>query len=436
MTIKHRIILILVQMRMKLRIILMKFGIDGFKPAIKLLILLRSKLHYQLRLLIIRSSDRPSSHLENIIDLVAIYLTSPHFLDKSMRTNLLRDPNCSVLSNNEMDRFLSDYEKNKDAIDQIVNTEGKSEFITETVAIYFQTESFINGRLRNHIAQEIYMKLAMQYNPYVQNLDANAIFSLLRATRKELRIFKQRASDQNAIRISLSSQHITGLLSIASALFLVSGYFYSRIFLGAFDIDVKHYYSLSDYIGTSIEGIQHAVIAAVAAFVGGFIGVHDKSRTPDSQIERVNAQDARMYWFTVVLFGISTIVGYFRDFIYFYQQLVFVIWLLSVKPIDWMISRYFVEKSWLIWRFSIQFILIFSLYLFASAKSEIYRIEHGNIDNIKHYDLVFKDAVDFESDNTVLLASSSRYVFLRDGVSGEVFIVPTSQIESISVRQR
>lgn len=436
MKIELRIMLMLSKIRASSQVVLQKLGIGGLQRARTLRNLLCSKLMYQLRTLATNSYEKSFSHPEDVIRLVTIYLIFPKVLDKEFHAFLLHVRNRMDLSNDDIERMQLCYERHRDAIDGILNDASKSEPIAKTVATYFQLQSFIYSRAGNDGSQDIFMDLALKQNPRALELDSRSISRLLRSTRKELRILKRVMLNRNVDRIPFSGQHIAAILSVISTLFLVSSYLYSRSFLGAFDIDVEHYFSLSDYVGASIEGILRAFVAVLGAIAGGFFGFHIRSQARDSQIDKVNAEHYQFYWFIVVMSFITTIIAYLSDSIYYYISLVIFIVMILIKPIDAILYRYVADRYWRTLRVPILLLLIFFFSLWASVRVEIYEIEHRNIDDIKRYNIVLKKAVEIDVDNTVLLASTNRYLFLRDGISGKTFIVPTSQVESISVRQR
>ena len=436
MKIKLRIMLMLSKIRASSQVVLQKLGISGLHRARMLRNLLCSKLMYQLRTLATNSSEKPFSHSEDVIRLVTIYLIFPKVLDKNFHAFLLHIRNSMDFSNDEIERMNLCYEKHRDAVDGILNDVGKSEHIAKTVATYFQIQSFINSREGNDRSQEIFMDLALKKNPRALELDSKSISRLLRSTRKELRILKRVMLNRNAARLPFSGQYITAVLSATSALFLVSGYLYSRSFLGAFDIDVKHYLSLSDYIGASIEGLRHAFIAVLGALAGGLIEFHNRSQARDSQIGKIDSGHDQYSWFIVLMSFIITLITYISESIYYYYSIVVFIFMILIKLIDAICYRYVADRHWQAMRFFILIFLIFSLSLWASVRMDIYEIKHMESDDIKRYNIALKTAVDIDVSNAVLLASTSRYLFLRDGISSKILIVPTSQIESISVRQR
>ena len=278
------------------------------------------------------------------------------------------------------------------------------------------------------------MGSARSYDPEVSVPDVKTIRTLLRKTRREVKSLEASISDREAFKISLSSQNFTALLSVLSALFLVSGYLYSRAFLGYFGVEVANYFSLSDYIAASMEGIRYSVVATVFGSLGGFLGVHSISRMSYAQAAKTTIyRRINFVLFAALIWG-GAAIAYFHDLEAFYRLAALSILSLSFWPVGWLVRHYFEDKDWTLAYFLILSALTFSLHLFASVRTDIHRIEYWEVSDLNQYDISFKEPVAFNTETTALLAANSRYLFLRDTATGKVYIIPTDQVQNISVR--
>ena len=131
-----------------------------------------------------------------------------------------------------------------------------------------------------------FASFARNYDLEVSLPDAKTIRALLRKTKKEVKSLEESISDREALKITLSGHNLTALISVMSALFLASGYLYSRAFLGHFGVDVAKYFALSDYNAASIEGIRYSIVAAVAGSLGAYLRIHSLSRMSYVQAEK------------------------------------------------------------------------------------------------------------------------------------------------------
>ena len=437
MLIKPRAIILLKRVQFKLRMVLKRLGFGTFERAIKLQSCLWKTLKYQLILLIDSSShDLRDPNFEKVIDVATMRLIFPEYFDNDLREALYEDANHIAPPDSEVQRYQLEYRDHKDAVDVVVESHHQSNSIRSILAKNFQVQTFLSDHFGNHKAHKRFMTLASQYDSEVSEIDSSVIPIMLRNTQKELRSIKQTVTSKQAIKISFSSKYIATILSISSALFLVSGYFYNRSILGHFGIEVRDYFSLSDYVAASVEGIHHSLVATGFAILGGFMGIHDRSRLSYGELKSTASTSAGIYILMIIFICGGMIHAYIAQPERFYYYLVIAIMFVSPKAIIWIVRRYFVESNWRTCYFFLQSLLIFSSYLYASIRTEIYRIEHTHLDEGKRYDILLKDPVGFGLDHTMLLSSNSRFIFLRDNSDEKIYILPASQIKSISVRQR
>lgn len=62
--------------------------------------------------------------------------------------------------------------------------------------------------------------------------------------------------------MGLSLENANGLVPLVSAVLLISGYFYTSLLLSHYGINTSEYFSLSDYLAASIEGLLPALLSA------------------------------------------------------------------------------------------------------------------------------------------------------------------------------
>ena len=99
----------------------------------------------------------------------------------------------------------------------------------------------------------------------MQNSDVLGAHNELQKRRKiETKSFRK--SKLN--RIELDVKQITPFLPFVSISFIVAGYWYTSIIYQHFGIDPTQYFSVGDYVASSIEQIQHTLYGLVAYFLG------------------------------------------------------------------------------------------------------------------------------------------------------------------------
>jgi hypothetical protein len=196
--------------------------------------------------------------------------------------------------------------------------------------------------------------------------------------------------------------------------------------LGEFGIEVSKYFTLSDYIASSIEGIRYSASGAVIAAIGFFIGVRSSS---GASLDQLELQKKKMVYpmgfllFTSIFGSVYTYYYNFEAFfVSFYALIVVSANILSVQGI---VNRYF--KQPLIASFLIVFLCTFAGHMFMSIGRTIYDLKNKKLEEIKTYDLIFKEQIPLQSSKMVLIAANSNFLFLLDE-DKNAFIVPKDQI--------
>lgn len=436
MSIKFRLLLLLIKIRFKLQILIKTLGFGQFERALRLRSSLWWKLKYQLTLLVDSSSANLRQHdFEKMIDLAVTRLLAPHYFDHELRAKLYEDDHPFVPSASEIQRIEMEYKDQNDAIEEIVNLHQQTASLRSTMADYFQIQSFLNHHVRNYKSSSAFADLAKDCNPTISELDSTTISATLRSTRREVRELRQDASSKQAIKISLSTKHITTIVSTFSVLSLVSGYLYTRSILSHFGINSSDYFLLSDYVAASVDKIHWIFFATVLGIITGFVGIHRRSRLSYSESKGVERTDTREYLVLLILAFVGTFITYFSAPEKFPAFLSLSILLLSPRPFAWIVRRYFVDDHRLLVLFVLQSVLLLCLYLFGSISREIDRIENSEYTDLKRYDIALMDPEDVDLSRSIMLMANSRYMFFREDPTGQVYIVPVGRVKSVSVRQ-
>ena len=437
MLLKFRLQLILITIRHKFRLVIHRLGISDFHRALSLRQCLFTKLQYQLILLTKPSpSEQRNAYYEQVIKLAAFRLMYPEYFDSNLRETFLADVRPAVALESDVQRIQNEYEDHRAAVDNIVTCHSNAEHIKPILAQAFQVQSYLDDYFKNDQSSVIHMDIARNYDPSISKLLSSNVSARLRSVRKELKNLEEAASSRQAIKISFSSEQVLTMISVSSGLFLISGYLYTHSLLGNFGIDVSHFFVLTDYVAASVKELHHSLLATIIASLVGFMVIHSRSRLSHSQAMRTAAIDTRVYTSILLLSCLMTLYTYFEQNKSFYFFCGMTLMMLSSKPVVWMVRRHIVEKYWLISYTILQLMFLFFLSLYSSVKREIYKIENSDIEQLKHYDISVNSSLDISIENTVLIASNSRYIFVRNSSNGQVYIVPTDQIKSISILPR
>jgi hypothetical protein len=405
-----------------------KLEIFIFKRALKVRQLVKQKLLYRIRLL------EPNAHLEGydkefdiVVNLSSLKLLNPEIFD-DRPPKFLYDNLPEELKKLYSDQ-KSEYLEKKNAVDSLVEKVEKDTDVTKLIESYNLLRHFEGSYLKKKDKADYYLSKAQKINAKAIPLKTNDLFALERSLRKDINRMRDAISDREAVKISLSIQNAGALISVVSSVLLISGYLYNRFLLGAFGIEVSKFFTLTDYLASSIEAIRYSASSAVIGIVSYFLGVHSASRKSVMQIEFERKR--REYWpYIILMISIfSAIFAYIKNSILFYTEVYIIILFTTFLSAPWLAKRYF--KAPLVASFIIVFIFTFSGHMFMSVGKTIHRLKYDSREKIERYEVIFKKEIPIESSKLILITGNSNYLFFLDE-DKNAFIIPRDQVEYIA----
>lgn len=399
-----------------------------FKRALKVRQLVKQNLLHRIRLL------EPNARLEGadeefdiVINLSSLKLLTPEIFDNHPPTFLYEN------LPEELKKLYSDrkseYLERKNKVDSLVERVEKDTDIIKLMESYNLLRHFEGSYLKKKDEADYYLSKAQKINAKAIPLKTNDLFALERSLRKDINRMRDAISDREAVKISLSIQNAGALISVVSSVFLISGYLYNRFLLGAFGIEVSKFFTLTDYLASSIEAIRYSASSAVIGIVSYFLGVHSTSRKSVMQIEFERKR--REYWpYIILMISIfSAIFAYTKNSIIFYTDVYIIILFTTFLSAPWLAKRYFKEP--LVALFIIVFIFTFSGHVFMSVGKTIHRLKYDSREKIERYEVIFKKEIPIESSKLILITGNSNYLFFLDE-DKNAFIIPRDQVEYIA----
>ena len=261
--------------------------------------------------------------------------------------------------------------------------------------------------------------------------EAVKIYAELRQLEKSRRIEKEIIE---APKIDITLEYAKLFIILASILFLSTGVFYNHLFLGYFDIELSKFFSLDDYIATSIDKIYFTLTAMIIGLgIGIFFG---RTRYGGTKVPKIghtlSIYDFDFYLF-LTLAVIATVIAFYLDMgdKYFYLLTVLIILYtnISIK----IILKYF--KQPLHVYICALIIFLFLGIIWASSMKDQHAIVNGELDKIKKYTIVFEKGFPLLEKNLILLASTNRYYFFYDKMTKKTHIIPSHLVYSIESKK-
>lgn len=378
----------------------------------------------------------PNAHLEGydehfdlIVNLATIRLLTPEILDDYAPPFLFTDLPDEA-KKIHADR-KSEYVDNKAEVSALVAKVEKDEDIVRLVLNYNLVRHLAATHVKENEKADYYLSKARKIQPKALPLKTKDLFALERSVRKESNRLRSEIGDRKTLKIPLSMEKAGALISVISCFFLISGYLYNRFLLGEFGIEVSQFFTLSDYLGSSVEAIRYSATGATFALIGLFWGIHRGSKKSYAQIE--SYQRRREYWpYVILVVSIAGVIrGYIHNLEIFYDASLLLIVVSSMYFGRGLAFRYF--KQPLMALFLFVFIGSYAGYMFSSVGKEVYRLKYYPIDKIRVYDVKFKNAMPLEGSHLLIITGNGDYVFFLDRLKG-VFVIPRGEILYFSRR--
>ena len=251
----------------------------------------------------------------------------------------------------------------------------------------------------------------------------------------------------------------TILPTIFSGIFLVGGYLYVRFYYDVFDISVANFFSISDYIRSSVDHLFKVLIASViplasGVLIGFFVIKAEKGGVISRPVSAVTETEPRH---TTVLGNIFRsklnipvyiIVGLYSLVTYYYSDAperymflylgVMLLWISSLPYLlKTSVGKQIIEtlkgtrKTSVILLIPLAFLYLYSDAKMAANTAKQLNPSCFNVSLIKG----FVGPPGFEEDQLVFVGSNSDFYFLFQKQKNVVFVIPSSQMSSLSIEQ-
>ena len=252
-----------------------------------------------------------------------------------------------------------------------------------------------------------------------------------REVRAKLKDRREKEEYERLPKIEIISPKISVILGLFSVLFLCTGFLYNVLFLGYFGIELSKFFTISDYLASSIDKVYYCFISIL---VGMAIGLFLYPEYLKGEIPKIRrSKFAEVFDKSIMpLMAILVVVSYIqKNYDGFFIALQLFLFLLSIHIIIYFL-KYFENpiRSYFILIATTLFFLSISLGAVKDISS-IYREETGNI---KKYHVVFKKGITLEEKNLILLASNSKYAFFYDKKHQKTIVLPTHDIDHIETK--
>ncbi|HHF0569208.1 hypothetical protein [Vibrio alginolyticus] len=259
-----------------------------------------------------------------------------------------------------------------------------------------------------------------------------------RQLKKEVRLNNEKKVEQEKLRainpITITATHFSIVLTLISTLFFISGFLYTKLFFYWFGVNVGDFYTVQDYVSSSIDIISTTAISALIGLVALAYGVnHGWSNVLwDEQFEISENKKRDHTWFIIVFVSLLMAASFLYrtgtfPSAFLVPSLLTIINLIFNKAPIWK----YIENKIPVMAVCIV-VVFFLLHLGLKIRDNLEEIK-GN-DFVPPYTLTFKEGYK-KYERMRFVTSNSSYVFLLNEKSKTVEIVPKSSVISFEVNR-
>ena len=248
--------------------------------------------------------------------------------------------------------------------------------------------------------------------------------------KQNLKIKKEEEKISKRRKIDFSITEIKAIFGLTSILFLFSGYIYNHLFLSYFGIEVSKFFTINDYVSTSIDKIYSIVFALIINMVITFFWW-----SPEYIEARKKMSTGRLLFedgpFYIIFLGLpvaSVVISYLDKpgKYYFLALTIFFVFQYFVPKI----ADFF--KKPLLSSLIISYIALFFIILISGTLEERENIVKYYSKNDLNYYVEFDLSIDIKQKNLYLLSTNSNFSFLYSREKKQAYVVPNKHIKIIA----
>lgn len=317
------------------------------------------------------------------------------------------------------------------------------EWIKKNIADLYRIKSFsiiVDSELKNQ-----YLEKARQLDSKSEPIrEFKEIINLVKNIKKEYKVFlkegrklsNKRYEEEIEKRINpieITSQNISFLLTLFSTFFLISGIIYSKLYFYLLGINISDFFSVSDYLSSSIDTLIITFISISIGMIFYFIGEKDRLKTSiyEEQFQTTSSYRKKEVYsliFALIMCVITFFVAYFMQDRAYYNLL--------YPVILFVFFRYFWSLP--IWKYfkspeKVGFVLMsfstFIISLVLTALTYHEELIHKKVED-NEYNILLKDK-SHDINKLIFITTNSNNLFMLTEDTKKVKIIPLYNVESI-----
>ncbi|MDD2685370.1 MAG: hypothetical protein PHY62_04365 [Gallionella sp.] len=308
-----------------------------------------------------------------------------------------------------------------------------SDNVCTVVANYFLAEAYAALQLKEDDRKDAAINNARLFVPDAQPFEAGNIYQLHAKLKKRLGAISSELAERSALRIDFNLSDMVGAIGVTSALFVISGYLYTTVLLGAFGIDVSLFFSLADYLAASIEQIRYAAfstIVTIIAFAAGLRHSSMRSRM-ESEILRPQMNRVDQWMLALVVFLAARIAWGAYNNEPSFSEMQILGGLISLWLAERMSKMIFSKP--LAAQFALTALFTFVSITGVSLYKQVHDFNAGQWGNKALTKISTNFPLPVASSSLVVIAANNNYVFALSKENRTAYAIPREKIELFEV---
>ncbi len=216
-----------------------------------------------------------------------------------------------------------------------------------------------------------------------------------------------------------------------AAIFIFTGFIYNFFFFRLFHIKVEQFFTLQDYLNSSIEKVYLLIIALLFAMISSYLARYIMREKQKFRHHRYVV--ILLYCIPVAIFitGMIMLIQYNRPSGYYLMSFAiyasgdFVLFKIIFKGNHDSYSRYF-------------YFTVFIFYILLIMSTVIHDRDaalHEPMHSLKNYRVHFVRDVNINPDNCIILEANSSYFFFYDESLSKAYVIPKDGISYIETNR-
>ncbi|MGF1740154.1 hypothetical protein L4C34_03545 [Vibrio profundum] len=228
-------------------------------------------------------------------------------------------------------------------------------------------------------------------------------------------------------KFKFGAAEISSIIAFLSAMFIFSGYIYEKIFFLSFNVDVEDFYTIQDYLSSSLGAISSSFLYTVVPLVSVcFIYLMDSNSPSFHTLERFLSRKSRPVYYFIFLLFISYLI-LIATIDRYYELQMYIGWVaILFLFLKYLFSKYLGEVR------SVIFLTLFAFILYVSS---VFLVAKQNVDSAinskdEKYSIILKSGYKAYKAYRYL-SSNSNFIFMLSNKDNAIVILPKDSIMSL-----